>query len=50
VPISETPDALVTQRLRRALREASPTDYQAAYEELARLKNLELDLARRRMW
>jgi very-short-patch-repair endonuclease len=48
VPTSETADALVTQRLRRAMREASPTDYQAAYEELARLKNLELDLARRR--
>ena len=48
VPTSETPDALVTQRLRRAMRETSPTDYQKAYEELARLKNLELDLARRR--
>jgi very-short-patch-repair endonuclease len=48
VPTSETPDALVTQRLRRALREISPADYQAAYEELVRLKNLELDLDRRR--
>lgn len=48
VPTSETPDALVTQRLRRALREISPPDYQAAYEELVRLKNLELDLDRRR--
>jgi len=48
VPTSETPDALVTQRLRRAMREASPTNYLAAYEELARLKNLEIDLARRR--
>jgi very-short-patch-repair endonuclease len=48
VPTSETPDALVTQRLRRAMREASPPDYQAAYDELARLKNLEIDLARRR--
>jgi len=48
VPVSETPDALVTQRLRRSLREASPTDYETAYEELARLKNVELDLARRR--
>ncbi|MEI6313657.1 MAG: AAA domain-containing protein [Syntrophus sp. (in: bacteria)] len=47
VPTSETPDALVTQRLRRAMREASPKDYQAAYEETERLKNLELDLARR---
>jgi very-short-patch-repair endonuclease len=47
VPTSETPNALVTQRLRRAMREASPTDYQDAYEELARLKNLELDLVRR---
>lgn len=45
---SETADALVTQRLRRALREASPSDYQAAYDDLARLKNLELDLSRRR--
>jgi very-short-patch-repair endonuclease len=48
VPTSETPDALVTQRLRRAVREASPTDYQSAYEELARLDNLEIDLTRRR--
>jgi very-short-patch-repair endonuclease len=48
VPTSDMPDALVTQNLRRALREISPTDYQAAYEELVRLKNLELDLARRR--
>lgn len=48
VPPSETPDALVTQRLRRAMREGSPSDYQAAYDELARLKNLEIDLARRR--
>ncbi len=48
VPTSETPDALVTQRLRRAMREASPSEYQVAYEELARLKNLELDLNRRR--
>jgi very-short-patch-repair endonuclease len=48
VPTSETPDALVTQNLRRSLREISPANYQEAYEELARLKNLELDLARRR--
>jgi very-short-patch-repair endonuclease len=48
VPTSQTPDALVTQSLRRALREMSPAAYQAAYEELVRLKNLELDLARRR--
>jgi very-short-patch-repair endonuclease len=48
VPTSEMPDALVTQRLRRAMREVSPSEYQVAYEELARLKNLELDLNRRR--
>jgi len=48
IPTSETPDALVTQRLRRAMCEASPRDYQSAYEELVRLKNLELDLGQRR--
>jgi len=48
VPTSETPDALVTQRLRRAMIEISPEDYRVAYEELARLQNLEVDVARRR--
>jgi very-short-patch-repair endonuclease len=48
VPISETPDALVTQLLRQAMREASATDYAEACGELARLNNLEIDLARRR--
>jgi very-short-patch-repair endonuclease len=47
VPISEIPDALVTQHLRLAIREASPTNYRAAWDELTRLKNLELDLSRR---
>jgi very-short-patch-repair endonuclease len=41
-------EAAVTQLLRLALREASPNAYQQAYEELARLKNLEPDLAVRR--
>ena len=45
---SEQPEARVTQRLRQAIRETSPVDYQTAYEELARLKNLESDLAKRR--
>jgi very-short-patch-repair endonuclease len=48
IPNSETSDALVTQNLRRGLREILPANYQAAYEELARLKNLERDLGRRR--
>jgi very-short-patch-repair endonuclease len=48
VPETGQPEAQATQRLRLALRDASPVDYQSAYEELARLKNLELDLARRR--
>jgi very-short-patch-repair endonuclease len=45
---SARPEAQAMQRLRQALRDASPSDYQSAYEELERLKNLELDLARRR--
>ena len=48
VPESAKPEAQATRRFRQALRDASPTDYQAAYEELARLKNLEFDLSRRR--
>lgn len=34
--------------LREAIRNESATDYEAAYQELARLKGLEADLARRR--
>lgn len=45
LPESDRPDAQATQRLRQALRDASPADYQSAYEELVRLKNLELDLS-----
>lgn len=47
LPQSNLPEAQVTQRLRWALRDASPADYQSAYAELARLKNLEQDLTRR---
>ena len=39
------PEAHATQRLRQAIRDASPPDYQTAYDELARLKSLESDLA-----
>jgi very-short-patch-repair endonuclease len=42
------PEAAVTQLLRQALREAAPDVYQQAFDELARLKNLEPDLAVRR--
>lgn len=45
---SDQPEAQATRRLRQALRDASPVDYQSAYEELARLKNLDLDMTRRR--
>lgn len=48
VPESDGAEAQATQRLRQAIRDASPTDYQSAHEELTRLKNLESDLARRR--
>jgi very-short-patch-repair endonuclease len=48
VPESGEPVAQATQRLRQAIRDSSPADYQSAYEELARLKNLEIDLAQRR--
>lgn len=40
-------EAAVTQRLRQSLREALATDYQQAYDELIRLKNLEPDLQSR---
>ncbi|HYT59110.1 MAG TPA: AAA domain-containing protein [Haliangiales bacterium] len=45
---TDRPEARATQRLRQAIRDVSPTDYQAAWEELARLKNLEQDLTHRR--
>ena len=48
IPESDQPEAAATQQLRRSLREASPTDYQQAYEELIRLKHLEPDLESRR--
>ena len=41
------PAAQATQRLYQALRDASPPDYQNAYEELSRLKNLEAALKQR---
>ena len=48
VPESDGAEAQATQRLRQAIRDASPTGYQSAHEELTRLENLESDLARRR--
>ncbi|HZI31047.1 MAG TPA: hypothetical protein VFF11_01830, partial [Candidatus Binatia bacterium] len=48
IPESDQVEAAATQQLRRALSEASPNDYQQAYEELVRLKNLEPDLESRR--
>ncbi|MBI4025927.1 MAG: DUF559 domain-containing protein [Verrucomicrobia bacterium] len=48
MPESGLSEAQATQRLRAALRDALPSDYQSAYEELGRLKNMERDLARRR--
>jgi very-short-patch-repair endonuclease len=48
VPKTGQPDAAVTQRLRQALHEATPAQYQQAYEDLIRLKHLEPDLAVRR--
>lgn len=48
VPESFKLEAQATRRLRWALRDASAADYQSAYEELARLKNLEFDLSHRR--
>lgn len=47
LPESDKTEAQATQRLRQALRDASPADYQSAYAELVRLKNLEQDLTRR---
>ncbi len=47
LPEADRPEAQATQRLRQALRGASPLAYQSAYEELVRLKNLEQDLTRR---
>lgn len=40
-------EAMATQSLRLALRDASPEAFQAAYEEMARLKALEKDYAER---
>ncbi|MEW6304783.1 MAG: AAA domain-containing protein [Verrucomicrobiota bacterium] len=48
LPDSDEPQALAMQHLRQAMRDVSPADFQAAHEELARLKSLEPDLARRR--
>jgi superfamily I DNA/RNA helicase len=47
LPESALPEAQATKRLRRAIRDASASDYQSAYEELVRLKSLEQDLIRR---
>lgn len=49
IPETADAEAAVTQRLRQSLREASPIDYQQAYDELIRLKNLEPDLQSRRI-
>ncbi|HEV2436156.1 MAG TPA: AAA domain-containing protein [Verrucomicrobiae bacterium] len=48
LPEAGPPEAAATQELRRSLREGSPADYEQAYAELVRLKNLEPDLASRR--
>jgi very-short-patch-repair endonuclease len=48
IPEPTGAEATVTQRLRQALRDASPADYQQAYDELVRLNNLEPDLQSRR--
>ena len=48
VPESEQSESNATCRLRQAMLDVSPVDYQFAYEELRRFKNLELDLANRR--
>lgn len=47
IPEATGAEAAVTQRLRQSLREASPADYQQAYDELVRLNNLEPDLQSR---
>jgi very-short-patch-repair endonuclease len=44
---SREPMAGATHRLRQALKEAAPDDYQSAHDELLRLKNLEADLGTR---
>ena len=41
------PTARATRRLHQAVRDASPDDYQVAYEELVRLRSLEADLGAR---
>ena len=48
IPESDQAEATVTGQLRESLRGASPEDYEQAYEELIRLKNLEPDLESRR--
>ena len=49
VPESDDPpSAQATLRLKEALRGRSSVQYQSAYEELARLSNLEFDFGRRR--
>ena len=48
LPENDQPEATVTGQLRKSLDEASPEDYEQAYEELIRLKNLEPDLESRR--
>ena len=48
IPETAEPEATVTQRLRQAMKEPSPADFQSAYDELIRLKNLEPDLQNRR--
>lgn len=48
IPESDEPEAAATRELRTSLREASPADYEPAYEELVRLKTLEPDLESRR--
>lgn len=44
---SSEPVAQATQQLHQAVRDAAPVGYQAAYDELARLKSLEIDLRTR---
>jgi very-short-patch-repair endonuclease len=48
MPKSDGAEAEATQRLRQAIRDESPIEYQSTHEEMTRLKNLESDLARRR--
>jgi hypothetical protein len=48
VPTPTMLEAQGTQRLRAAIRDTSPSNYQAAYEELTRLSSLESDLVQRR--